>query len=149
MTRIWPQQARLAGLALLLMAPVSALAEEAGTAPATVTVTPVLSTSVTATGQPIVFPAHDGALVVATYEIAQGAVLPEHKHPHPRTAYVLEGTLRVDNTETGTSATYAPGDFIVEAIDQWHKGTNVGDGPVKLLVIDMIEQGAKNTVMKE
>ena len=30
------------------------------------------------------------------------------------------------NTETGRSEIYKQGDFIVEAIDQWHKAANIG-----------------------
>lgn len=130
------------GLALCaLMLATPALAQE-------VTVTPVLRTISTATGQPIVFPQENAELVVATYEIQPGAVLPEHEHPHPRFAYVLQGNLRVDNTEMGKSDTYKAGDFIVEAISEWHKGTNIGTDPVKLLVIDVIPKDGKNVVVK-
>lgn len=126
-------------VSLMLTTPV--LAEE-------ITVTPVLRTIATATGQPIVFPQENAELVVATYEIAPGAVLPEHEHPHPRFAYVLQGNLRVDNTEVGKGDIYKAGDFIVEAIGQWHKGTNIGADPVKLLVIDVIPKDEKNVVVK-
>ena len=40
-------------------------------------------------------------------------------------------------------------DFIVEMIDQWHQGSNIGADPVKLLVIDQIEAGAQATVLKQ
>jgi hypothetical protein len=56
--------------------------------------------------------------------------LPEHKHPFPRYAYVLAGALRV------------------EAIDQWHRGTSLDNGPVKLLVIDQVPGDVPNTVMR-
>jgi quercetin dioxygenase-like cupin family protein len=113
-----------------------------------VVVTPVLTTGETATGQKIQLPQENATLVAAIYDIAPGAVLPEHKHPYPRYAYVLEGTIRVDNTQAGMSRTYVKGEIIVEAVGQWHKGTNAGEGPVKLLVIDMIEKDQKNTVIK-
>lgn len=126
---------------MVLLLPWPALAED-------VVVTPVLKTTTTATGQPISLPPDVGELVVATYDIPVGAVLPVHEHPYPRYAYVLSGTIRVDNTELGQSETYEAGDFIVEAVGQWHKGTNVGSEPVKLLVIDMQKAGAKNTVLE-
>lgn len=126
------------GLTLLCLAlALPAMAEE-------VVVTPVLRTTETATGQPIILPPDNAELVVVTYEIQPGAVLPEHEHPHPRFAYVLQGNLRVDNTEMGKSDVYKAGDFIVEAISQWHKGTNFGTDPVKLLVIDVIPKDAEN-----
>jgi quercetin dioxygenase-like cupin family protein len=51
------------------------------------------------------------------------------------------------DTETGQSATYKPGDFILESVGQWHVGANIGDEPTKLLVIDIVEKGQKNTVL--
>ncbi|WP_368413491.1 cupin domain-containing protein [Dongia sp.] len=129
----------LAGLLLLLATPLQAEQPP-------VVVTPVMRTDVTASGQPIILPQKDAEIVVANYEIAPGASLPIHKHPFPRYAYVLAGTLEVTNTETGRSETYRTGAFIIEAVGQWHKGANIGTDPVKLLVIDMIEHGQNNVV---
>jgi quercetin dioxygenase-like cupin family protein len=61
---------------------------------------------------------------------------------------VLAGTLRVTNTETGTSETYKQGDFTVEAIDQWHKAANIGADAVKLVVVDQVEGEQGNTVLR-
>lgn len=111
-------------------------------------VTPVLTTDVTATGQPFTFPTKNAQIIVATYEIPEGAALPEHKHPFPRFGYMLAGSLRVTNTETGKSEVYKAGDFIPEAIDQWHQGATVGIGSAKLLVIDVTEKGHSNVTPK-
>jgi quercetin dioxygenase-like cupin family protein len=110
-----------------------------------VTVTQLLSTTVTASGQPIVLPHKNAQIVASIFAVAPGAALPVHKHPYPRYAYVLSGNLRVTNKDTGQSDTYKPGDFIVEAVGQWHTGANIGEEPVKLLVIDIVEQGQTNT----
>jgi quercetin dioxygenase-like cupin family protein len=109
-----------------------------------VIVTPVLTTDVTASGQPIILPSKDVQLIVSTYEIAPGAALPAHRHPFPRFGYMLAGSLRVTNLETAKSDDYKAGDFIPEAIGQWHQGSNIGDGPAKLLVIDQVEKGQLN-----
>lgn len=114
-----------------------------------VVVTPVLSTSVTSSGQPIALPTKDATVAVSTYEIAQGATLPEHKHPYPRYGYVLAGEIRITNIETGKSETYKTGDFIIEAIGQWHQAANIGDRPVKLLVIDQVEGAGSNVVIRK
>jgi quercetin dioxygenase-like cupin family protein len=114
-----------------------------------VVATSVLSASVTASGQPIALPQGNVQVVVSTLEIAPGALLPEHKHPFQRYAYVLAGTLRVSNSETGKSEVYKPGDFIVEALGQWHQGGTFGTEPVKLLVIDQIEKDQSNVVLRE
>jgi len=127
----------------LLLSAAPALAEEV-TPP--VVVTPVMKSAVTATGQPIQLPQKDAEVQVSTYDIPPGAKLPVHKHPFPRYAYVLSGRIEVTNTEAGTVAIYETGGFIIEAVGQWHKASNIGTEPVKLLVIDMIEAGQNNVV---
>ena len=128
---------------VLLAAPAQAAEDRA------VVATPILTTTVTATGQPIVLPRENPEVRVVTLDIAPGAVLPEHKHPYPRYGYVLAGTLRVTNTDTGTSMVYGIGDFIIEAVDQWHRGASIGSEPVRLLVIDQVEGGQANVVTRE
>ncbi|RWN42338.1 MAG: cupin domain-containing protein [Mesorhizobium sp.] len=114
-----------------------------------VVVTPLASRTTTASGQPITLPQKNVQVLVSTYDIASGATLPVHRHPFPRYAYVQAGTLKVTNVETGISNTYKAGDFIIEMIGQWHQATNIGDVEVKLLVIDQVEQGAKNTELRQ
>jgi quercetin dioxygenase-like cupin family protein len=114
-----------------------------------VTVTPMLTTSVTSSGQPIVLPQTDVQLIVSTYEIQPGATLPVHKHPSARYAYVVSGTLSVANDATGVTAVFKPGDFVVEAIGQWHQGANIGPDVVKLLVIDQTEKGHATVILKD
>ena len=114
-----------------------------------VAVTLLLSTTVTSSGQPIVLPRKNAQIIVSIYNVMPGATLPVHKHPYPRYAYVLSGNLRVTNSETGRSDTYKTGDFIVESVGQWHTGANIGNEPVKLLVIDRVEKGQSNTVLRQ
>ena len=114
-----------------------------------VTVTELLSTTVMSSGQPIVLPRKDAQIVVSIYDVAPCATLPVHKHPYPRYGYVLSGELRVTNMETGRSDTYKPGDFILESVGQWHMGANIGGKPLKLLVIDIVEKGQANTVVRK
>ena len=116
---------------------------------AKVVVTPLASVTETASGQPIVLPQKNVQVLVSSFEIPPGAKLPVHMHPSARYAYVLEGQLEVTNVDTGKSTSYKKGDFIVEMIGTWHQGANVGSGPVKLLVIDQVEQGTSNTVLKQ
>ena len=118
-------------------------------AAAPVVVTPVKTTAVTSTGQPLILPQKNVEVSASIYDIAPGATLPVHKHPFARYAYVLAGTLQVTNVDTGKSDVFKAGDFIVEMIDQWHRGSNIGADPVKLVVIDQIEAGAEATVLKQ
>lgn len=144
MRRFFP----FAVLTAVLALPTAPLALDGGTAPAPVVVTPIRTTAVTATGQPLTLPRKNVEVAASIFEIAPGATLPVHKHPFARYAYVLAGTLKVTNADTGRNDTYRPGDFIVEMIDQWHQGANIGADPVKLLVIDQIEAGAQATVLR-
>jgi quercetin dioxygenase-like cupin family protein len=118
-------------------------------ASAPVVVTPIRSTTVTSTGQPITLPQKNVEVTASIFDIAPGATLPVHKHPFPRYGYVLSGTLKVTNVDTGKSDVFKTGDFIVEMIDQWHQGSNIGADPVKLLVIDQIEAGAQATILQQ
>jgi len=137
-----------AGACLILLASgIPARALDSGGQP--VVVTPLASTDKTAAGQPLVLPGKDARVITSLFEIAPGATLPAHKHPYQRYAYVLAGKLRVTNLETGESADYKTGDFIVEMVDRWHQGSNVGAEMVRLLVIDQVEGDAPNTILKK
>jgi quercetin dioxygenase-like cupin family protein len=114
-----------------------------------VRVTRLLTAAVTAAGQSIVLCLKPARIVVSIYQIAAGATLREHKHPVVRYAYVLTGTLRVINTETGHNNVYKAGDFIIEAIGQWHRAVNLDDRPLKLLVIDQQTGQKSNVVMRK
>jgi quercetin dioxygenase-like cupin family protein len=140
----------LVSTTLLLAAALFANAAQALDSSGTpVVVSPLASRTQTASGQPITLPQKNVQVLVSSFEIAPGATLPVHKHPFPRYAYVQGGTLQVTNVETGKSNTYKSGDFIIEMIGQWHQATNVGADPVKLLVIDQVEEGTKNTVLRQ
>lgn len=134
-------------LGLLLIA--SPLYADTQPAASKIVVKPVLSATTTSSGQPIVLPQKDAQVIVSTYEIPPGAVLPKHKHPFPRYAYVQAGTIEVTNLDTGKTQIFKTGDLILEAVDQWHFGANKGKAPVKLLVIDMVEKGAANVVLQK
>ena len=131
---------------LMLAVVISAAAFPAA---AQVTVEKLLTTGVTATGQPIVLPPDNVEVIVSTYEIAAGARLPSHEHPSTRYAYVMSGELRVTNTEMNEATTYKTGDFIIEAVGQWHYGEALGSEPVRLLVIDQVEKGGKTVILEE
>jgi quercetin dioxygenase-like cupin family protein len=113
---------------------------------ASVKATPILTTTKTVTGQPLVLPDKNPQVVVTRLEIAPGARLARHKHPFARYAYVLQGEVTIEY-EGGRRQTFHAGEFIVEAIDVWHFGTNTGAVPLQLLVIDQVEAGKSNTVL--
>jgi quercetin dioxygenase-like cupin family protein len=86
---------------------------------------------------------------VKVTKLPVGATLPEHQHPFPRYGYMLAGTLRITNTETGKSAEYNAGDFILETIGHWHRAQNIGNETIRLVVIDQVEKGRDNTILRK
>ena len=121
---------------------------KAAAVPAKPVVTKLFSGTTTALGQQIRLPEGAAEVTVLSYEIPPGAVLPDHKHPHPRYAYVLAGRLKVTTGDGIKSFEYGPGDFIVEMLDAWHSGQTVGRETVRLLVIDQGPPGTANTILK-
>jgi quercetin dioxygenase-like cupin family protein len=111
-----------------------------------VEVTQLLSTTRTSSGQPVALPQKDAQIVASVYDVMPGAALPVHNHPYPRYGYVLAGILRVTNIDTGQIDTYRHGSFFLESVGQWHMGTSIGSEPLKLLVIDIVEEGQSNDV---
>lgn len=108
----------------------------------------IYSATTTNSGQPIKLPQGNVEVVVWMYDIPAGSTLPVHKHPFQRYGYVLQGTLQVIDVENGRRFEYKAGDLIVEMVDGWHYGVNKGRGPVRLLVIDQVEKGQPNTILK-
>jgi quercetin dioxygenase-like cupin family protein len=134
--------AMAAALGLLILAPAAA------ESPA-VTVTTLFRGTTTASGQAITLPSGPVEVIVSEYVIAPGAVLPVHRHPYQRYAYVEAGTLRVTDAQTGATTTYRTGDVVVEMVDTWHSGENIGSDAVRLKVIDQVPPGEGNTILRK
>jgi quercetin dioxygenase-like cupin family protein len=113
---------------------------------ATTVATPVASTTTTWTGQPYSVPSGQLQVTAQTAEMPVGGVLGVHKHPWPRMFYLQQGMLRVTNDDAHLTRDFKAGDFVVEAIGQWHHAEVIGDQPVKLLVIDQAPPGKVNIV---
>ena len=103
----------------------------------------VLRAGQTVTGQPLAPLPDPYEIVVTRSELPAGGVLPMHRQPGPRYALVESGRIRVTYGE-GRTIEAGPGDVIVEAVATWHEGSAVGDGPVRLLVIDHVPPGRVN-----
>jgi quercetin dioxygenase-like cupin family protein len=112
------------------------------------TVTPILRTARTIAGQPLKLPPGKSEMVAVAVDIPAGGALPIHQHPWSRFFYVERGTLRVVNESTHKSTDFTAGQVLPEAVAQWHHGEAAGDGPVRLIVIDLVPPGVNNTVMK-
>src|SRR5262245_16339588 len=116
----------LVGLFALFMSPLQAQEQK------DVTVTQLLSTTRTSSGQPIGLPQKDAQIVASVYDAVPGTTLPVHNHPYPRYGYVLAGILRVTNIDAGQTDTYQHGTFFLKPVGQWHFRTSIGGEPLKL-----------------
>jgi quercetin dioxygenase-like cupin family protein len=114
--------------------------------PGPVQVTQVIRADSTTSGGVVSAPRGPLDVVMSKYHVAARASLPSHKHPFPRYGYVVDGALEVTNVETGQSRVFSAGDAIIEDVDTWHEARALGDKPVNLLVIDIVEKGASNVV---
>jgi len=69
-------------------------------------------------------------------------------HPVPAYVYVVEGTVTVEMNH-GSPREYAAGSGCVESVNSWHNGKNLGQAPVKVLVVFVSEEGKKNLIRPE
>lgn len=107
----------------------------------------ILKTSKTVVDEPIVYPTSGPALVTASIvTVAPNAETVFHRHGVPMFGYIMEGTLTVDYGDKGKRV-YKPGDSLVEAMNVTHRGMNLGSDVVKILVVYMGAEGAKNVVL--
>jgi quercetin dioxygenase-like cupin family protein len=108
-----------------------------------ITATTLFQSTVTAAGQPIVFPKSHTEVTALMVDIPAGVDTGWHKHPWPRYAYVVSGAVTVEN-DAGQSKTYQAGEFFVEQINVFHHGTTTV--PTRLLVIDQDVAGKGNQI---
>ena len=108
--------------------------------------TPVLTTSKTIADQPLHYPSTQSPEVSSVLvEIAPGGESGRHKHPVPPHIYVIEGVVTIE-FDDGKRETFAAGEGFLEAVDTWHNAKNLGDAPVKMLVVFFGEKGQKNMI---
>ena len=86
-------------------------------------------------------------ITIKRITIPPGTSLPLHKHPVINAGVLLEGTLAVE-TEEGKNLVLQAGDPIIEVVDHWHRGTNVGKDPAEIIVFYAGTVGTPNTVKK-
>lgn len=130
----------------LTLAVALALATPAAAQPVTLG-TPVILDA-TLSGQPIRAPSGDLRVTITQTQLPVGGKLAAHKHPYPRVVQVLAGRLEVRNLDTGQTRQAKAGDWMVDAVDQWHEAVVVGDEPVRLMTIDQAPPGQPVTIMR-
>ena len=119
--------------------------EPSPTGPVGLTLTPILQTSTTFTGQPIRFPQSDNQIVAVLAEVAPGGQVGRHLHPNPLFVYILEGALTIEMEGHGTH-TFSAGEGLAEVVNIWHNGRNLGDTPVKFLIVFAAQEGTPTII---
>lgn len=105
-------------------------------------VTPLIKTSTSSDGSPIVYPKVDRPEVTALLvELPSGAETGWHQHHYPFYAYVISGTIMVE-MDNGKKQVYCEGDVIIEVLNRPHTGRNTGTAPVKMVVFASGAEGA-------
>lgn len=98
-------------------------------------VTPLLASSETVLGEPLIYPSAGKAKVTAAIvTLAPGQETGWHTHGGPVVGYVLEGTLDVDYGDKGVRV-YRAGEAMLEAIGFAHNGRNNGTEPMRILAV--------------
>lgn len=97
-------------------------------------VTPLLKTTTSWDGKPIVYPQGQAEVTALIVEITPGGQTGWHEHPVPSFAYVLEGTLEVTRG-TGETKVLHAGDTLAEVVSTLHNGRALDGKSVKLLVL--------------
>jgi quercetin dioxygenase-like cupin family protein len=129
---------------VLIQTTVSAWAE-----PQDATVTAVMKSSTTISGQKIEYPKTEKAEMASVLvEIQPGKENGRHMHSVPTYVHVLEGTMTVE-FEDGSRQTFKAGNGFLEVVNTVHSAKNLGEVPLRLLVVFVGEEGKPNLIRPE
>lgn len=106
---------------------------------------PLIKTSESWDGTPLVYPKGEAEITGMLVEIMPGAETGWHLHPVPSFGMILEGQLTV-SLKDGRTKELKTGDVIVEVVNTLHNGRNTGASVVKLVVFYAGEKDGKLTV---
>jgi quercetin dioxygenase-like cupin family protein len=81
-------------------------------------------------------------------EIQPGKENGRHMHSVPTYVHVLEGTMTVE-FEDGSRQTFQAGSGFLEVVNTWHSAKNLGEVPLRLLVVFAGEEGRPNLIRPE
>ncbi|WP_159590397.1 cupin domain-containing protein [Chelativorans xinjiangense] len=134
----------LAIAAAIGFAPWSALAQD-DALPEGFTTEPLLKTSVTRDDEPITYPTGKPEIISVIGTLEKGGRTALHEHPVPVYVYLLEGEIEL-KSEGGEPHRYKAGEAFIEAQNRKHQAFNVADGPSRLLVVFVGEEGKPTSV---
>ena len=101
----------------------------------------IISTSETGMGKEIVYPSGKAMITAFEFTVPVGSPVVAHTHSFPVLIMIQQGEIEL--TQDGKSYIYKAGDAFVEDVGVVHESKNIGDVPVKAIVVAMGVEGQK------
>ncbi len=79
------------------------------------------------------YPEGKQCLTVMKMHFEANTTLPWHTHPMPNVAYIISGSLTIEDKQTGESRKFIAGEAFNESVDDIHRGFTT-DEPVEVIV---------------
>jgi quercetin dioxygenase-like cupin family protein len=92
------------------------------------------------------YPETEPEITILRIKIPAGFKLPIHKHPVINAGVLLKGELTVLTEDENESLHLEAGDSIVELVNKWHFGFNMGDETAELIVFYVGTPGTPITI---
>ena len=101
----------------------------------------IISTSETGMGKEIVYPSGKAMITAFEFTVPVGSPVVAHTHSFPVLIMIQQGEIEL--TQSGKSYIYKAGDAFVEDVGVVHESKNIGDVPVKAIVVAIGVEGQK------
>ena len=101
----------------------------------------IISTSETGMGKEIVYPSGKAKITAFEFTVPVGSPVVAHTHSFPVLIMIQQGEIEL--TQSGKSYIYKAGDSFVEDVGVVHESKNIGNVPVKAIVVAIGVEGQK------
>ena len=101
----------------------------------------IISTSETGMGKEIVYPSGKAMITAFEFTVPVGGPVVAHTHSFPVLIMIQQGEIEL--TQDGKSYIYKAGDAFVEDVGVVHESKNIGNVPVKAIVVAIGVEGQK------
>ena len=101
----------------------------------------IISTSETGMGKKIVYPSGKAMITAFEFTVPVGSPVVAHTHSFPVLIMIQQGEIEL--TQDGKSYIYKAGDAFVEDVGVVHESKNIGNVPVKAIVVAIGVEGQK------
>ena len=101
----------------------------------------IISTSQTGMGNEIVYPSGKAKITAFEFTVPVGGPVVAHTHSFPVLIMIQQGEIELN--QDGKSYIYKAGDAFVEDVGVVHESKNIGNVPVKAIVVAIGVEGQK------